>query len=301
MLYSSTEIDNIISLANSTLWNLPIKSDEVRLMTGETELENEIDIIYLLKKAVEYGKDVQLSDENFEEISGYLLHKCRKYGFSGAVQYFEEAVYTASGATSGTITILSQPVNLTKNETQSATFSVTATGTGNLSYQWQRLVGGSWVDVAGAISASYTIASVIEANEGTYRVVITDDNGRKDSNSATLTVNQAVAVTYIGYSGFSDSDTIVSEAQILAFPVQLEFAHNANATADFRSNSVPKYLHYAELATEPVKTYFFFVAGNEGAVPGTLLRTYLVGSYRVYSTNYQTYNNSNVMLLQTTS
>ena len=70
------------------------------------------------------------------------------------------------------------------------TFSVTATGTAPLSYQWQKdgvnlNDGGS---ISGASTSTLTITGVTESNEGGYRCVVTNSAGTATSNTATLTV-----------------------------------------------------------------------------------------------------------------
>ena len=71
-------------------------------------------------------------------------------------------------------------------------FSVTATGTAPLSYQWQKdgvdlTDGGS---ITGATTATLTITSVMESDEGGYRCVVTNIAGMVTSNTATLTVGK---------------------------------------------------------------------------------------------------------------
>ena len=90
------------------------------------------------------------------------------------------AIVTVNSATA----ITTQPVSLTRNAGQSASFSVTATGTG-LSYQWRK--NGS--NLSGAMASSYTIASVTAADAGNYDVVVTGTCGSVTSNVAVLTVN----------------------------------------------------------------------------------------------------------------
>ena len=66
-----------------------------------------------------------------------------------------------------------------------ATFSVSASGTPPLNYQWQR----NRADVAGANSSSYTIPSVAAVDNGaTFRSVVSNAAGTAISNEATLTV-----------------------------------------------------------------------------------------------------------------
>ncbi len=68
---------------------------------------------------------------------------------------------------------------------QTATFDVVATGSGTLTYQWQR----NGLDISGANTDSYTTSPVSYANDGyTYRVLVTDDNGTTPSQLATLNV-----------------------------------------------------------------------------------------------------------------
>ena len=70
--------------------------------------------------------------------------------------------------------IITQPGNQTVSAGQPATFSVTAQGTTPLSYQWQKGTAG----IAGATSASYTIAATTTAESGSqYSVVVSNAIG----------------------------------------------------------------------------------------------------------------------------
>jgi len=82
-------------------------------------------------------------------------------------------------------TITSQPTNQNTRVGQTATFTVTASGTGPLSYQWSR--GGT--TIPGATSASYTTPSAVPAdNAATFAVTVSNSVGSLMSNAATLTV-----------------------------------------------------------------------------------------------------------------
>lgn len=88
--------------------------------------------------------------------------------------------------------ITSQPANLTVTAGQTATFTVAAMGTAPLSYQWQQ----GTMNIAGAVSASYTIAVTSSANnESSFQVVVTNAVGSVTSNPATLTVDTPPAIT----------------------------------------------------------------------------------------------------------
>jgi hypothetical protein len=95
---------------------------------------------------------------------------------------------TGTTPQSSPVTITTQPANQTVTAGQTATFSVAATGTAPLTYQWQK----SGANVAGASGTSYTTPATAMSDSGsTFDVVVTNPAGNVTSNSATLTVNPA--------------------------------------------------------------------------------------------------------------
>lgn len=85
-------------------------------------------------------------------------------------------------------TITSQPQNQTVQIGQTATFSVMATGTPPLNYQWRK----NGQIISGATSAVYTTPPTIASDNGAaFSVVITNNFGTVTSQNAILTVTQA--------------------------------------------------------------------------------------------------------------
>ena len=88
--------------------------------------------------------------------------------------------------------ITAQPSNVTVAAGGAATFSVSATGSGTLTYQWQQSTGNgaNWTDISGANSATYTIENTTTGMSGyQYHCVVTDGNSNSvTSQAATLTV-----------------------------------------------------------------------------------------------------------------
>src|SRR5207249_7397835 len=83
-------------------------------------------------------------------------------------------------------TLTTQPASQTVTAGQTAAFSVTATGTAPLSYQWQR--GG--VPISGATLASYTTPPTTSTDNGAqFTVVVSNTAGSVTSSVATLTVS----------------------------------------------------------------------------------------------------------------
>lgn len=94
--------------------------------------------------------------------------------------------------------VTGQPANLAVCSGSAASFTVTATGS-SLSYQWELSTDGgtTWNPIAGATSATYSIAStVVGQNSHRFRCVVTGAcPPAVTSNAATLTVNSSVTVT----------------------------------------------------------------------------------------------------------
>jgi hypothetical protein len=87
--------------------------------------------------------------------------------------------------------VTQDPSNKTITQGQSATFTVTATGEGTLSYQWQKngtnvTNGGHY---AGCTTATLTVSNADSNDATNYRCVVTGGCGAVTSNAATLTVN----------------------------------------------------------------------------------------------------------------
>ena len=145
--------------------------------------------------------------------------------------------YTASQAPR----ITTHPASQTVPVGGSATFSVTASGTAPLQYQWQR--GG--IDIAGATSPSYTLAGASLADDGaTFRAVVTNSFGSATSNAATLDVtannrptatitnpphntfyNAGDTITYAGTGTDPEDGTLPASA----FTWQVDFHHDTHA------------------------------------------------------------------------
>jgi len=109
--------------------------------------------------------------------------------------------------------ISSQPVSLTVNAGAAASFSVTATGTAPLSYQWKK----DGVLIAGATASSYSIAAAATTDAGSYTVMVSNAQGSALSTPATLTVTvPAARISNLSSRTFVGTG---SEAQIAGFVI----------------------------------------------------------------------------------
>jgi len=90
--------------------------------------------------------------------------------------------------------ITQQPVDLSVTSGQPASFTVAATGTAPLAYQWQR----NGATITGATAATYSIAATAPIDTGAvFSAVVSNIAGSATSNNAVLTVTTAAPVLTI--------------------------------------------------------------------------------------------------------
>jgi hypothetical protein len=109
------------------------------------------------------------------------------------------ATTTSSSKTGGTApSITAQPANTTVTVGQTASFSVGASGTSPLTYQWRK----NAANISGATASSYLTPATTSGDNGAkFDVVVSNPDGSMTSSAAVLTVNatgatlQSIAVT----------------------------------------------------------------------------------------------------------
>jgi hypothetical protein len=87
--------------------------------------------------------------------------------------------------------IATQPASQTVNQGDTATFTVSASGTAPLTYQWKH----AGTNLPGATTSSYAMVNVQPADAGNYSVGITNGIGFSNSAIAVLTVNLYPVIT----------------------------------------------------------------------------------------------------------
>jgi hypothetical protein len=109
--------------------------------------------------------------------------------------------------------ITTQPASVTVTAGQPATFTVAASGTAPLAYQWKR----DGATIAGATSSTYSIASTAVSDNGArFSVTVTNSAGSVTSTEGTLTVAAPVVAPSITTQPAS---VAVTAGQPAAFPV----------------------------------------------------------------------------------
>ena len=131
-----------------------------------------------------------------------------------------------------------QPANQTVAAGATATFSVTASGTAPLAYQWMK----NGANISGATSSGYTTPPTIAADNGAaFQVNVSNSFGNQTSNAATLTVNTSApagtdVLTYkndLARTGQNLTETILTPANVRSatFGLQRNLAVNGKVDA----------------------------------------------------------------------
>jgi uncharacterized protein (TIGR02145 family) len=114
-------------------------------------------------------------------------------GYTMHIDYF---VLTSVGCTAPTIT--TQPVGQTVSVGQTATFSISATGTATLTYQWRK----AGAAIAGATAASYTTPAVTAGdNLSQFTCTVYNGCGNVTSAAAALIVSLPITVGFVDIDG----------------------------------------------------------------------------------------------------
>src|SRR5437016_4502547 len=208
---------------------------------------------------------------NFSDMGSHCVVWVSKTVESGS----SGKVTATNNAPAVTPPIATQPANQTVTVGQMATFTVVATGTAPLSYQWQK----NTTAISGATSATYTTPATTAAdNAATFVVVVSNTAGSVTSNAATLMVNSAATAPSITTQPASQTVTVGQTATftvVATGTAPLSYAWTKNATAISGATAAS----YTTPATTSSDTGAQFtvtvsnVAGNVTSNPATLTVT----------------------------
>lgn len=194
-------------------------------------------------------------------------------------------------------TITTQPGNQTVTVGQTATFSVVATGTAPLSYQWQK----DSANITGVTAASYTTAATVATDSGAkFDVVVSNAAGSQTSAMAILTVNSASGstVNVVTYhydnlrTGQNLNETILTPANVNS----TTFGKLGSFTVDGLVDAQPLYLseepmpnvgskNVLYVATENDSVYAFDADSVNGTTSAYLWKVSLLGTGETPSDN----------------
>ena len=190
----------------------------------------------------------------------------------GKTEYSEEAKITVDNTEP--LTITQQPNDYTGRSYVETTFSVSATGNGELSYQWQYSSdGNNWKDFNAtsrptAKTADFKVKIENRFNGWSFRCVVTDSEGKTEySDEALITVVSSLTLT-------SPTSTTIFSNQSATFTV----SSDSNITSYAWEYKLPNSNNWTVYTGTGANTASITVAGAN-AVDGTMYRCTVTDNY----------------------
>jgi hypothetical protein len=192
---------------------------------------------------------------------------------SDAGNYYCVATNTCTSTSSNAITINvneapsidNNPVSAVVCENYSTVFSVSASGTNPMTYQWYNSSG----IISGATGSSYIIPQVVSSDAGTYYVKATNACGTVTSQNASLTVNTPVSITAQSSSssvcsGASPSLSITAAG---TSPINYQWYKDGSAISGATNNS----LSLTSVSTSDAANYYVVATNSCNSVPSNTM------------------------------
>src|SRR6201998_4761892 len=127
--------------------------------------------------------------------------------------------------------ITGQPASVAVIAGQTATFSVAATGSGTLTYQWSK----NNLAISGANSASYTTPPASSSDDkAAFSVTVTNSAGSATSSPAVLTVNPATAILTPNTTSLPFGNVILGSNSILG----VTFTNSGNSSVSISNVTI---------------------------------------------------------------
>jgi hypothetical protein len=188
-------------------------------------------------------------------------------GLTGCSGGFQGSKPGSSSTGQSTSLKVTQPVSVTVVVGQTATFSVTATGTGPFTYQWME----NGTPITGAIGSTYTTSATAAGQSGTvFTVVVTNAGGSATSGPATLTVMSPGAP--LAKSIVPSNATPPYNARVMLVPTfsggTASIGSTGVGSSDITANAVSG-ASYPTPALTAGKTYTLTVTDAKGNVVST--------------------------------
>ncbi len=177
------------------------------------------------------------------------------------------STYSNNGSGNGPIApyINTQPANQTVTTGQTATFSVAATGTTPLTYQWQK----NGADIANATSSSYATPVTTSSDSGElFRVKVSNSAGSVTSNAATLTVTTSSGggstdvVTHhydVSRSGVNSTETLLTTSNVNS----MTFGKKGEFTVDGQIDGQALFLSQLAIPGQGNKNVLYVATEND--------------------------------------
>lgn len=182
--------------------------------------------------------------------ANYITSTGSSYATGGTIR-FDMMTISGTPIPSATLpSITSQPQSQASVVGNNVTFSVSATGTPLLAYQWKYNSGA----IAGATDSSLTLSTITTNQAGNYSVVVSNSAGLVTSSNALLSVYSTAAATVssITYSG---SQAQFNIAGVPGYNYAVQISTNLIDWSSIKTNASPFSITDTNLVGVPCRFY----------------------------------------------
>ena len=130
-------------------------------------------------------------------------------------------------------TITTQPSSQTAAKGKTASFSVVATGTDPLTYQWKK----NGTDIAGATASTYTTPAVADGDNGARFLVVVRNEGGSETSSEAVLSDVAIATQPAAQTGGADKTATFSVVAAGTGPFTYQWKKNGTDIAGAKSST----------------------------------------------------------------
>ncbi|WP_353068480.1 hypothetical protein RBB75_14420 [Tunturibacter empetritectus] len=175
-------------------------------------------------------------------------------------------------------TIVTQPVSQTVASGSTATFTVTASGPGTLTYQWYRIPAGmiNGVAISGATGTTYTVpasSTALSNDQDGYYVIVVNSYGQATSQTAILSIGNGIQITKQPVSVYvsAGQPATFSVTATSLLPLTYQWFEAAAGTSTFTAIAGATGASYtqATTATTDSGSVFYVVVSNGSSTPVT--------------------------------
>ena len=172
-------------------------------------------------------------------------------------------------------TIITQPVSQTVSIGSTPTFSVTATGSPTLTYQWYRIPAGTvnGIAISGATATTYTVPATdttVSNDQDGYYVIVSNSYGQATSQTATLVIGSGIQITKQPvnvYVNPGDSATF-SVTAVSSLPLTYQWFEAAPGSSTFSAIPGATSTTYTQASTVTTDSgSVFYVIVSNGSSP----------------------------------
>ena len=151
-------------------------------------------------------------------------------------------------------TITTQPSSQTAGKGKTASFSVVATGTDPLTYQWKK----NGTDIAGATASTYTTPAIADGDNGARFLVVVRNEGGSETSSEAVLSDVAIATQPAAQTVGADKTATFSVVAAGTGPFTYQWKKNGTDIAGAKSSTYTTPV----ITTEDNGAQFSVVVGN---------------------------------------